>query len=81
MLSDGIHKTKDYKIAAIYGSPRRSGNTDELLNKFLEGLNSCKYFNAESGLKLSIEKIMVSGLNISSCRECRSCSDDGACKR
>jgi multimeric flavodoxin WrbA len=98
---------REYKIAAIYGSPRRGGNTDELLNKFLAGLKDCGMFltgknlnqkpesagsvssdkdpgfkNVEpktAGLKLSIEKIILSNLKISPCRECRHCSIDGEC--
>jgi multimeric flavodoxin WrbA len=98
---------KEYKLIAIYGSPRRGGNTDELLNKFLTGLKDCVMFitgknlnqKPESagsvpsskgpgfksvepktvGLKLNIEKIILSNLKISPCRECRHCSIDGEC--
>jgi len=78
----GMEQIKDYRVAAVYGSPRRGGNTDGLLNRFLEGLKDCRYFmdeNTGEGFGLSIEKIVVPGLNISSCRECRSCSKDGEC--
>jgi len=29
---------REYKAVAIYGSPRRGGNTDELLDGFIAGL-------------------------------------------
>ncbi|MCL4415814.1 MAG: flavodoxin family protein [Actinobacteria bacterium] len=70
---------KSYKVVAVYGSPRRGGNTDELLNKFLTGLENCVSFNSGTGLRLDIEKIFISDLKISSCRECRHCSIDGDC--
>ncbi len=69
---------KEYKVIALYGSPRRGGNTDELLDSFLEGLKDCDVFSTDS-LKLNIEKIIVSSLKISPCRECRHCSIDGEC--
>ncbi len=73
---------KTYRVAAIYGSPRRGGNTDVLMQKFLEGLRQCRYFKSEFNvepLNLQINEIYVSELNISSCRECRSCSKNGEC--
>jgi multimeric flavodoxin WrbA len=128
---------KEYKVIAVYGSPRRGGNTDKLLDGFIEGLRDCGMFstgknlssftespilfpddvdayskgrkqekenpetlnpdmvnqkklstetlNQDSpgiktgGLKLSIEKIILSNLRVSPCRECRHCSIDGKC--
>lgn len=67
-----------FKVAAIYGSPRRGGNTDELLNRFIEGLKDCARFS-DGGQILNIEKIILSNLKISPCRECRHCSIDGEC--
>jgi len=61
-----------YKIAAVFGSPRRHGNTDVLLESFLEGLS-------DSGLDVIVAKIIVPQLNFSPCRECRHCSTDGQC--
>ena len=71
----------EYKVAAIYGGPRRGGNTDELLNRFIEGLRDCgRFSNFSVGAQtLNIEKIVVSNLKISPCRECRHCSIDGEC--
>jgi multimeric flavodoxin WrbA len=98
---------REYKVVAIYGSPRRDGNTDALLNRFIEGLQDTARFSTfnnlnqkpesnrtshngidpgfktvgskTGGLKLNIEKTIVSNLKISSCRECRHCSIDGEC--
>jgi multimeric flavodoxin WrbA len=64
------------KALLVYGSPRRNGNTDELMNKFEKGLMQNK--NSE-GSFLSIEKIIVKNLNFSSCTECRHCSINGDC--
>jgi multimeric flavodoxin WrbA len=74
-LSD-LKNKKEYKIVAVYGSPRRGGNTDTLMNKFLEGLNECKKSNS---IKIIAERIYVSNLKISPCRECRNCSKTGEC--
>ncbi len=67
---------KDFKIVAIYGSPRRKGNTGLLLDKLMEGA-------AESGSlpkkDVIIKKIVVSDLNISPCKGCRNCSITGEC--
>jgi len=63
-------------ILLIYGSPRRNGNTDELMNKFEQGL-LCNEKIIKSSL--SIEKIFVSSLKFSPCIECRHCSIDGEC--
>lgn len=76
MKNDPGEGPKKFKIAAIYGSPRRKGNTDLLLDKLTEGA-------AESGGLLKkdviIKKIVVSDLDISPCRECRNCSRTGEC--
>src|SRR5665811_1313032 len=68
----------EFKVAAIYGSPRRGGNTDELLERFIEGLKDCARFSSGTQI-LNIEKIILSNLRISPCRECRHCSIDGEC--
>jgi multimeric flavodoxin WrbA len=67
---------KDFKLVAVYGSPRRGGNTDTLLNRFLEGVNNCNMLDQDS---LKVEKIFASNLEISSCRGCGSCSKTGEC--
>jgi multimeric flavodoxin WrbA len=69
-------KDKNFKIAAIYGSPRLDGNTSILTDRFLEGV---KDGMAGSGIDLKIEKIAASKMDISPCRECGSCSRTGEC--
>lgn len=58
------------KVLGIYGSPREHGNSDELLNKVLEGAQSA---GAE------VYSIYVRNLRISGCLECTGCSKSGKC--
>jgi len=58
------------KVLGLFGSPRRGGNTDLLLEEMLRGAQSR---GAE------IEKIFLSDWDISGCRECRRCEIDGNC--
>jgi len=67
---------KEFKIVAIYGSPRKGGNTGILLDKFLEGTAAA---NNSDGKDIKIVKIVPADLNISSCRGCRNCSKTGEC--
>jgi len=71
-----MKKLKDYKIAAIYGSPRQEGNTYTLMEKFLDGVGERP---VDSGSNICIDKIIVSRLEISPCRECGNCSRTGEC--
>jgi multimeric flavodoxin WrbA len=66
----------DYKIVAVYGSPRRGGNTDVLTNKFMEGVDKLK---ENETLKINVERIFLNNFNISPCRECCNCSKTGEC--
>jgi len=76
MKEDTEWKAKKYKIAAIYGSPRKDGNTAILMDQFLKGVEEREdYPEAE----VEIKKILVSSLDISPCRECCSCSKTGEC--
>ncbi|MHB8829208.1 MAG: flavodoxin family protein [Syntrophales bacterium] len=59
------------KVLGIYGSPRRGGNTDVLLDEALRGAR-------EAGAK--IEALRVSDFNITPCRGCHDCSRQGICK-
>ncbi len=68
-----------FNVSALYGSPRRGGNTDELLNSFINGLNDNEFFKRKEIENITIDKIFVSKLKISPCRECRHCSIDGEC--
>ncbi|MHB1375967.1 MAG: flavodoxin family protein [Candidatus Humimicrobiaceae bacterium] len=76
MLNENIKENNKISILLIYGSPRRNGNTDELMNKFEEGLIKNK--NIELSL-LSIEKVIVKNIKFSPCIECRRCSINGEC--
>ncbi len=84
LVSDGsgqarkvyMERLQDYKIAAIYGSPRQKGNTYNLMEKFLEGVGKGP---ADPGRNICIDKIIVSSLEISPCRECGNCSRTGEC--
>ena len=58
------------KVLGLFGSPRRGGNTDLLLEKMLKGARS-------QGAE--IERIFLSDWDISGCRECRSCEATGNC--
>ena len=58
------------KVLGIYGSPRRGGNTDQLLDKALEGAQS-------AGAEIS--RIYARDLNMSGCIECGGCDETGKC--
>jgi len=58
------------KVLGLFGSPRRGGNTDLLLEEMLKGAQS-------QGAE--IERIFLSQLNISPCQECRKCEVSGNC--
>lgn len=52
------------------GSPRKGGNTDLLLDAFLRGVT-------DGGGEF--EKVSISDLDISPCRECLTCEETGEC--
>jgi len=58
------------KILGIMGSPRKRGNTDLLLDETLRGAKS---------QGADVEKLIVSELDISPCREIYGCLRDGNC--
>ncbi len=58
------------RIMALFGSPRRGGNTDILLEEVLRGIGQ---------KEVEIQKIYPAELNISPCRECRKCEERGKC--
>ena len=58
------------KIVAIYGSPRRQGNTAALLKKAIEGAR-------DSGV--DVEEIVLRDLKISPCLEIYGCMQAGEC--
>jgi multimeric flavodoxin WrbA len=59
------------KVLALAGSPRKGGNTDTLLAKFMEGA-------AAKGAE--IKTIAVCGLKVSGCMHCDACLAKGQCR-
>jgi len=62
--------TGDMKVLGIMGSPRRQSNTEILLDRALAGAE-------EMGAE--VEKVVVSQLKVSPCREIYACLKDGHC--
>ena len=58
------------KVLGIYGSPRKGGNTDLILDKVLEGSRAA---GAE------VNSVYVRKLTLNGCVECGSCDDTGEC--
>lgn len=58
-------------VVGIYGSPRKGGNTDILLDEVLAGARSTGANN--------ISSIYVRDLDIEGCRECGGCDKTGKC--
>lgn len=58
------------RIVGIYGSPRAGGNTDKMLDAFLEG--------AQRGGAL-VSPIYVRKLNLQGCLGCGGCDETGRC--
>lgn len=59
------------RVLAIAGSPRRGGNTDTLLARFIEGAAS---------IGSEIKTISVCDLKIAGCQHCDACLVKGNCK-
>ncbi len=57
-------------VLGLFGSPRKGGNTDILLEEFLRGC-------AERGAVC--ERIRLSGLRVGGCRGCGGCEKTGQC--
>jgi multimeric flavodoxin WrbA len=60
----------EIKVLGISGSPHRHGNTETLLESFLEGAHA-------SGA--TVEKVVLKKLQYSPCRGCNSCHKTGEC--
>lgn len=60
------------KIVAIAGSPRRHGNTEELLDSAVRG---CR----EAAPDAEVTKLVLNELNIRACQNCGYCEKRGAC--
>lgn len=58
-------------VLGIYGSPRKAGNTDLMLDAFLEGAS-------ETGA--TVERLYIRKLKISGCVGCGHCDKHGECK-
>lgn len=58
------------KVLGIYGSPRKKGNSDLLLDRALEGAK-------EAGAEIAT--VRPSKLEMSGCLECGSCDETGEC--
>jgi putative NADPH-quinone reductase len=66
-----VDKThRPVRVLGISGSPRRRGNTEQLLDRFLEGA-------ADAGGET--EKIVLSTLDYHSCKGCNACHKTGVC--
>lgn len=60
----------DIKIMALYGSPRKGGNTETLLDEFLQGA-------ASEGA--AVDRLTIHDAAISPCRGCQACFQTGQC--
>jgi len=58
-------------LLAIFGSPRKDGNTDLMMNSFLDG--------ALSDPSVEVQRIYVRELMISGCQSCGYCDEHGVC--
>lgn len=58
------------RVAGIAGSPRRKGNTETLLDRFLAGAESAG---------AQVDKIVLARLKIAGCIACDGCWEDGRC--
>jgi len=58
------------KVLGIFGSPRRGGNTDLLLEEALKGAQ-------EEGA--NVERLHLSDYTITPCKECHGCDNTGNC--
>ncbi len=57
-------------VLGISGSPHRHGNTEILLDRFLEGAQAAG---------ASVEKVILKDLDYTPCRGCNACHKDGNC--
>lgn len=64
-------KEKKIKIIAIYGSPRRKGNTARLLQRAVEGARAAG---------ADVEEIVLRDLKMSPCLEIYGCKNAGECR-
>jgi multimeric flavodoxin WrbA len=60
------------KVLALFGSPRRGGNSDTLMEELLSGVSR------DGGV--SITRLYLSEMNILPCAGCGTCEKTGACR-
>jgi multimeric flavodoxin WrbA len=60
----------EMKVLGISGSPHRHGNTETLLDSFLDGTKTAG---------ASVEKVVLRDLDYSPCRGCNACHKTGEC--
>src|SRR5512136_2869499 len=60
----------EIKVIGISGSPHRHGNTETLLDSFLEGAKAAG---------ATVEKVVLRDLDYSPCRGCNACHKTGEC--
>jgi FMN-dependent NADH-azoreductase len=60
------------RIMAIIGSSRKNGNTEALMEAFLEGVLSGEEI-------IEVERFRLADMDISPCRACGACEKTGAC--
>lgn len=58
-------------LLAIFGSPRKDGNTDLMMNSFIEG--------ALSAANVELQKFYIRDLKFSGCQSCGYCDEHGVC--
>ena len=67
-------------LLAVYGSPRKGGNTSILLDYFLEGVAAgIRACGEPSGAGWNIERVYLRDLALSPCTECGRCRETGVC--
>ena len=57
-------------VLGLYGSPRKGGNTDQLLDKALEG---------SASQQAEVRRLYARSLKVGGCRECGGCDETGVC--
>jgi len=58
------------RVIGLAGSPRRGGNTEALLDRFLAGAAGCG---------AQVEKLVLARLKVKGCVACEKCFETGAC--
>jgi multimeric flavodoxin WrbA len=64
-------------LLAVYGSPRKGGNTSTILDYFLGGVEGAVDSPGADGFR--IERVHLRDLSISHCTECGGCAKTGVC--